>query len=212
MTKILLSFFLCIIFSTPGYNQDSKGISGIYFLRDVKDVSSAFNLKANYSFTFFYTIGNLTRTGSGRWSLENNSIIFSGRQQPPRPFKLFQGKKVNDNYITIQFTDENPDYIKDIQCILFTARGRQSIFTNKDGIAKFTKQEIDSIQVSSPLFPDKPYTFIPLNKIQNSFEFEFEKWIPEVFFNDFILSYAGNTLFGKHPVIAGNSFRYVKGN
>lgn len=212
MMKLLLPFLLCFVFYSPGYNQDSKEISGIYFLQDVKDVSSAFNLKPNYSFTFFYTKGSLTRTGSGRWSLENNSIIFTGRQQPPRPFKLFQGRKVNDNYITIQFTDENPYYIKDIQCILYTARGIQRIFTNKDGIAKFTKQEIDSIQISSPLFPDKPYTFIPLNKIQNSFEFEFEKWIPEVFFNDFILAYAGNTLFGKNPVIAGNSFRYVKGN
>lgn len=212
MLKIFLSLFLFTSFSLRGYCQDSKEISGIYFLRDVKDVSSAFNLKPNYSFTFFYTTGSLTRSGSGRWTLENNSIIFTGRPQPPRPFKLFQGRKVNDSYVTLQFSDDNPDYIKDIQCILYTARGRQKIFTNKDGIAKFTKQEVDSIQISSPLFPDKPYTFIPLNKIQNSFEFEFEKWIPEIFFNDFVLSYAGNTFFGKHPVLPGSSFRYVKEN
>lgn len=212
MFKILLLPLLFGSFCLSGYGQDSKEISGIYFLRDVKDVSSAFNLKPNYTFTFFYTTGSLTRTGSGRWTLEKNTIIFNGRPQPPRPFKLFQARKVNDNFITIQFSDENPDYIKDIQCILFTARGRQRIFTNKDGIAKFTKQEIDSVQFSTPLFPDKPYTFIPLNKIQNSFEFEFEKWVPEVFFNEFVLAYSGNALTGRHPVLQGNGFLYIKEN
>jgi hypothetical protein len=213
MRKSYLLFIIAFTCTAYVYAQDAKTIAGTYFLKDVKEVSSAFNLKPNYTFTFFYTRGKLTRTGSGRWDLEKNTISFNGRAKPARDFKLVSSRRVNDNFITVQFFNDNDtSFLKDIQCTLFTARGRQKIFTNKDGIVQFTKQEIDSLQIRSPLFPDHPFTFIPLNKLQNSFEFEFEKWVPEVFFEDFTLQLNNSALTGRHPLLNGNTFLYVKEN
>jgi len=213
MRKLFIFFSIILALHVAGYTQDAKEIAGTYFLKDVKDVASAFNLKPNYTFTFFYTKGALTRTGSGRWNIEKNTVTFSGRAKPARDFKLVSARKVNDNFVTVQFSDENnPTYAGDIECTLFTARGKQKKFTTKDGVAQFAKQEIDSIQFNSPLFPDHPFTFIPFNKLQNNFEFTFEKWVSEVFFEDFTLQLSGNMLAGKHPLLKGGAFQYVKDN
>ncbi|MFT3704423.1 MAG: hypothetical protein QM802_18790 [Agriterribacter sp.] len=213
MSRIYVSVIAMMTIIQTVFAQDAKEIAGTYFLKDVQGVASGFNLKPNYTFTFFYTKDNLTRTGSGRWDIEKNTISFNGRPRPARDFKLVSARKVNDNFVTVQFSDENDGtYIKDIQCTLYTARGRQKIFTNKDGIVQFTRQEIDSLQILSPLFPDHPFTYIPLNKIQNSFEFSFEKWVAEVFFEDFTLQLSNNVLSGKHPLLKGNTFLYIKDN
>lgn len=213
MRKYVIVFLITVASFINSYAQDAKAIAGTYFLKDVKDITSAFNLKPNYTFTFFYTQGKFTRTGSGRWDIDKNVVTFNGRAKPARDFKLLLARKVNDNFITVQFSNEgDTSFLSGIQCTLYTARGRQKIFTNKDGIVQFTKQEIDSLQILSPLFPDHPFTFIPFNKLQNSFEFEFEKWVPEVFFEDFTLQLNNAVLMGRHPLLKGNSFLYVKDN
>ena len=51
---------------------------------------------------------------------------------------------------------------------------------------------------------------IVTNKIQNNFEFAFEKWIAEVFFEDFTLLFANDMLVGQHPLLNGRQFRSVK--
>ncbi|MBN8785728.1 MAG: hypothetical protein J0I84_01415 [Terrimonas sp.] len=200
---LLVAFSLCA--------QQNNEAAGTYFLQDVKDTNSGFTLKPNYTFTFFYTKDQFTRTGSGRWTLDNNIITFNSRLKPARDFKLLSSRSVNDNFITIAFTDDNPLYIKDIECTLYTARGRQKKFTNAEGIVQFTKQEIDSVKIISSFFPDHPFTYIPLNKIQNNFVFELEKWISEVFFSDFTLQFSNPHLSGRHPLLPGQ-FRYTKDN
>jgi hypothetical protein len=193
------------------YAQQNNAAAGAYFLQDVKETTSGFTLKPNYTFTFFYTKGQLTRTGSGSWTLNNNVITFNSRLKPARDFKLLSSRRVNDDFVTIAFSNNNPLYIKDIECTLYTARGRQKKFTDAQGIVRFNKQEIDSVKMISSFFPDHPFTFIPLNKIQNNFEFEFEKWISEIFFTDFTLQYSTPHLLGRHPLLAGQ-FRYTKDN
>ncbi|MFT3750916.1 MAG: hypothetical protein QM768_21560 [Agriterribacter sp.] len=193
------------------YAQQNNEAAGSYFLQDVKETSSGFTLKPNYTFTFFYTKGQFTRTGSGRWTLDNNIITFNSRLKPARDFKLLSSRRVNDNFVTITFADDNPLYIKDIECTLYTARGRQKKFTNAEGIVQFTRQEIDSVKIISSVFPDHPFTYIPLNKIQNNFVFEPEKWISEVFFTDFTLQLSNPHLLGRHPLLSGQ-FRYTRDN
>ncbi len=205
--QLLLSF---CFFASPLAAQQANDLAGSYFLEGVKETASGFQLKPNYTFTFFFTYGGLDRYGSGRWSQEKNNIVFNSRIKPARDFKLLSARKVNDNFVTIKFTDNNPGIVRNIECILYTPKGRQKLFTGNDGVVKFPKNTVDSLQVFSPLFPDHPFTFIVTNKIQNSFEFAFEKWIAEVFFEDFTLKLNNNTLVGQHPLLNGNQFRYVK--
>lgn len=203
----LLIFFFCISTLLPA--QDPKDISGSYYAEGIKDAKSGFNLNSNYSFNFFYTKNGIDRYGTGRWFVEKNTIVLGSRSKPARFYSLLSSRRVNDNFVTITFTDENPALVKNIECILFTERGRQRLFSKADGTVKFTKQTIDSIQIRSLIFPDHPYTLIPGNKLQNSFEFALEKSIFEVFFEDLTLLYTDQVLTGAHPLLKGQ-FRYVK--
>ncbi|MBX3253612.1 MAG: hypothetical protein KF862_05675 [Chitinophagaceae bacterium] len=210
---MIKNFFLpvvLLIITCSARAQEAKDIAGGYFLEAVKDVKSGFQLSPNYTFKFFFTQNGIDRYGSGRWELDKNTIVFTGRLKPARSYKLLSARRVGDNFVTIQFTDDNPAIIKNIECILFTARGRQKLFTNADGVVRFNKFEVDSIQVRSSLFPDHPFTYICTNKIQNSFEFSFERSVYEVFFDNFVLLYANNMLVGPHPLLKGNQFRFVK--
>lgn len=212
MTKRFGVLVLLISVTTGLWAQDAKELEGGYFLDGVKDVKSGFQLSANYTFKFFLNQNGIDRYGSGRWEVDKNTIVFTGRPKPARDFKLLAARRVNDNFVTVKFTDDNPAIIKNIECNLFTARGRQKLFTNAEGIVRFNKFEVDSIQIRSLLFPDHPFTFICTNKIQNNFEFGFDKSIYEVFFDNFILLYTNNMLVGQHPLLKGNQFRYVKSN
>lgn len=210
MKKTIQLVFSICFFTSPVVAQQANNLAGSYFLEGVKETASGFQLKPNYTFTFFFTYGGLDRYGSGRWSQEKNTIVFNSRVKPARDFKLLSARRVNDNFVTIKFTDNNPGIVRNIECILYTPRGRQKLFTGDDGVVRFPKNTVDSLQVFSPLFPDHPFTFIVTNKIQNSFEFAFEKWIAEVFFQDFTLLLTNNMLVGQHPLLNGNQFRYVK--
>lgn len=209
--KKIIQLLLSFCFFAPSLvGQPTHDLAGGYFLEGVKETASGFQLKPNYTFTFFFTYGGLDRYGSGRWSQEKNTIVFNSRIKPARNFKLLSARRVNDNFVTVKFTDNNPAIVRNIECILYTPRGRQKLFTGNDGVVKFPKNTVDSLQVFSPLFPDHPFTFIVTNKIQNNFEFAFEKWIAEVFFEDFSLMLNNNMLVGQHPLLNGNQFRYVK--
>ncbi|MCO5239093.1 MAG: hypothetical protein M9904_03465 [Chitinophagaceae bacterium] len=210
MKKIILVFIHFVFFNLSLFAQESGDVSGSYFLEGVKETTSGFRLKPNYTFSFFFTYSGLDRYGSGSWTPGKNTIVFNSRTKPARDFKLLSARRVNDNFVTIQFTDDNPGLIRNIECILYTARGRQKLFTGDDGRVQFPKNVVDSIQVFSPLFPDHPFTYIVTNKIQNSFEFAFEKWIREVFFDNFTLVLKDNVLTGQHPLLKGNQFRYKK--
>ncbi len=189
--------------------QDTKEMSGSYYMEGVNDAKSGFNLSSNSTFSFFYTKNGIDRYGSGRWFLEKNTIVFGSRRKPAKVYSLLSSRRVNDNFVTITFTDDNPELVKNIECVLFTERGRQRLFTKNDGIVRFTKQTIDSIQIRSLLFPDHPFTLVPGNKLQNSFEFAFEKSVFEVFFEEFTLSYTDRVMTGPHPLLKGQ-YRYVK--
>lgn len=211
MKKLLLFVFITLV-GTASYAQDPSDLSGNYYLEGGGEgVKSGFYLNKNYTFKFFFSKAGIERHGSGRWEADKNTIVFNGRVAPARVYKLYAAKRVNDNFVTLRFTDDNPDVLKNIECILYTARGRQKLFTNAEGVVKFTKQEVDSVQIKSPVFPDHAHTYIPNNKIQNSFEFGFEKSIFEVFFENFVLLNTTNGLLvGRHPLLKGNQFRYVK--
>lgn len=210
MYKTGTILFFLVFFINTILAQQANGIAGNYILDGVENVKSSFLLKSNYTFTFSYNYKGIDRYGSGRWMTEKNTIVFTSRLQPARNYKLLSARRVNDNYVTIKVTDPDPLIVKGVECILFTSRGKQKLFTGDDGIVRFPKHVVDSIQVFSPLFPDHSFSYIVSNKIQNNFEFSFEKWIAEVFFKDFTLRVTNNLLIGPHPFLKGNQFRYSK--
>ncbi|HEX5026712.1 MAG TPA: hypothetical protein VFV68_15635 [Agriterribacter sp.] len=202
--------FVMLSFTNLSAQQQESDVTGSYFLEGVRETASGFQLKNNNTFTFFFTYGGLDRYGSGIWEMNKNTLVFNSRSKFHKDFQVLSAKRVNDNFVTIKFSNDNPGLNRDIECILYTARGRQKLYSNEEGIVKFPKNVVDSIQIFSALFPDHPFTFIVTNKIENSFEFAFDKSIAEVFFENFTLLLTNNMLVGKHPLLNGNQFRYVK--
>jgi len=49
-----------------------------------------------------------------------------------------------------------------------------------------------------------------VDKNLNYFEFKFKPWIAEVFFTDFPLTFTGNELTGKHPLLEEKIYHYEK--
>jgi len=197
-------------FTTLFAQKQESDVTGSYFFEGGREPASGFQLKSNNTFTFFFTYGGLDRYGSGIWETDKNTLIFNSRSRPRKNFQVLSAKRVNDNFVTVKFSNDNAGLNRDIECILYTARGRQKLYTNDEGIVKFPKNVVDSIQMFSAIFPDHPFTFIVTNKIENSFEFAFDKSIAEVFFQDFTLLLTNEMLVGKHPLLNGNQFRYVK--
>ena len=60
------------------------------------------------------------------------------------------------------------------------------------------------------LCPDRFSVFTIENKMHNFFEFSIEKWIAEVFFENFMLKVEKNELNGKHPLLEKENYRYEK--
>lgn len=210
MKQISIPLVYVFCFVSVLQAQETSGAHGNYFLEGVMETASGFNLKPNYTFSFFFTYDALDRYGSGTWSQDKNIVTFNSRIKPRRDFKLLAARRTNDQFVIIKFSAENPGLINGIECILYTARGRQKLFTGNDGIVKFPKNTVDSIQIFSPLFPDHPHTHVVFNKIHNSFEFAIDNGIAEVSFQDFKLVLTRNMLTGQHPLLNGNNFHYRK--
>src|SRR5690606_33698313 len=113
-----LLFGICA-FASPLFAQEPDDISGAYFLEGVRETASGFQLKPNYTFTFFFTYGGLDRYGSGRWAQEKNTVVFNSRIKPARDFRLLSARRVNDNFVTVKFTDNNSALVNGIECTLY---------------------------------------------------------------------------------------------
>ncbi|HLK28414.1 MAG TPA: hypothetical protein VKT28_07525 [Puia sp.] len=189
--------------------QQKDAVAGEYYLQGVMETASGIQLKPDSTFEFFYSYGALDRYGSGKWSIANHSIELNSRTRPPLDFKLISGKKTAENSITIKISDKNTNLLRYVLCIVKTKNGEHQQMTNVEGIAQFPKEKADSVSLIFQWCPDRFSTF-NINSDNNYFEFGFEPWIAEIFFEHFQLKIEKNKLTGKHPLMEGDNFRYVK--
>ena len=91
-----------------------------------------------------------------------------------------------------------------------TSAGAEEIQTNNEGIAQIKFQPVDSIALIFTICPDRYSVFPVTDKNDNYFSFQFEPWIAEVFFENFVLNFKSNMLSGGHPLMNGDDFSYEK--
>jgi len=60
------------------------------------------------------------------------------------------------------------------------------------------------------LSAERVSTFTLNNAMHNFYTFRFEPWIVEVFFKEFTLQFVKDHLEGKHPLLEGENYKYVK--
>ncbi|GAO43494.1 hypothetical protein [Flavihumibacter petaseus] len=81
---LILHLVLNMAFSADAQTS----LAGDYYLQGVHEVASAFRLKPDSTFEFFFSYGALDRTGTGRWSVAGGRIVFQSRPWPGSDFRL----------------------------------------------------------------------------------------------------------------------------
>jgi hypothetical protein len=195
---------------TGAAQPGSSEIAGEYYLRGVMETASGLRLNADSSFEFFYSYGALDRQGKGKWQLQKNLIILNSSPKPKSDFALIKSEEIKGDSIFVKITDNNNMVLRYVKCDFQI--GNQIISANTDaaGRASIPQTKFESLELIFTICPDRPTVFVDLNKNHNYFEFRFEKWICEVVFKDLKLRIDKNGLTGQHPLLAGDSFSYIK--
>jgi len=209
-------FFACILllFSQQiAMGQQSKkglNIAGDYNLSGVMETASGIRLNADSSFQFFYSYGASDREGSGTWTLRENTLVLNSKPRPAKDFRLISSSHKTGNDFTISLSVPNSALYTFFKCQLKTADSQFIFKPDKDGLLIAPMGPYQEIGLVFSLCGDRPSYFNDLNKEHNYYQFEIEKWICEVFFDNITLIFKEQKLVGQHPLIPGNQFTYLK--
>jgi hypothetical protein len=202
-------YIIPLLLMAKSVQSQNPSPTGEYYLRGVMETASGFQLNPDSSFQFFYSYGMLDRFGTGKWTLKNDQVIFNSRTRPPVDFKMLVCRSEPGDSITIAIRDNNEVLLRYVHCQIITQSGVKELKTDESGIARFPKENFDSLALIFQLCPDR-FSVFPSNPKSNYYEFGFEPWIVEVFFDHFTLQYQSIQLFGGHPLMQGTSFRYER--
>jgi len=190
--------------------QTSENIAGAYYLQGVMETGSGFKLNRDSSFEFFYSYGALDRYGSGKWKLENHKIILNSKPCPGKDFKMTDSATNDDNFTTIKIDDKNTQLFPFVHCLIHTKNGDTLLGADHNGYIIIHEKSPDTIYLISELSAERVSVFTINNTKKNFYTFRFEPWIFEVFFKEFTLQFVKDHLEGKHPLLDGENYGYVK--
>lgn len=201
-----------IVFASCSLQAQTTSMTGDYYLTGVMETASGFRLNTDSTFEFFFSQGALDRVGSGTWSVKNNTILFNSKRRPALDFALIESRRIPGDSVVIIIKDRNTAILRYVDCLLKGSSGNQKGTTDADGIIIFPAQDVEAISLIFQLCPDRYSEFIPEARNRNYFVFRMEPWIAEVFFEQFQLTILNNRLIGRHPLLKGDNFQYVKRN
>jgi hypothetical protein len=210
MRIFILAMLVILRCSLLPAQKTTMDLSGAYFMQGVMETASVFELKPDSSFEFFFSQGALDRYGKGTWSVKDGMVYFKSKQRPAADFALISGKKIPGDILTVRISEKNTMILPYTEVMINAGGKILQHTTNSHGEAIFTKTSIDSIGLLFRLCPDRISSFVIADKELNYFEFRFEPWIAEVFFEGFSLKMDDKELNGRHPMLKGEDFKYVK--
>lgn len=188
-----------------------NNIVGEYYLSGVMETASGIKLDADSTFQFFFSYGALDRSGSGRWSIKNNSLVLnSSKSYPGRDFKLTDSSTDNNNFITLKIEDPNQNVLRYVHCLAVIKDSVTIFDADHDGIIILPNRSVESFQLISEFSPERSSPFTVDNKKFNVFTFHFEPWTMEVFLHDFTLQLNNGNLKGTHPLLKEGTYNYLK--
>lgn len=204
---LTLVFFTCF---NKMNAQTTNNIAGTYYLHGVMETGSGIKLNEDSSFEFFYSYGALDRYGSGKWSIQNNSVVLNSRPYPGSDFKMLASGTDNNKFTTVKIEEKNPAFFTFVYCMVRTKNGDTLLRSDSHGYIKVPGKTIDTIHLLFKLCPEKVSTFTLDIAKHNVFTFGFEPWIVEVFFKDFNLQFVTDHLEGKHPLLGEKVYQYLR--
>lgn len=206
MFRLIIS--LLMITGTGAAAQNS--ITGEYYIKNVRETASGFQLNDDSTFRFFYSSGALDRTGSGKWKLEGNRIIFNSNQKHKSDFRLLRSSKKAGDSVTIMIVDKNEILTHYVYAGLKTGKIQPKLQELPKGVIRFPRQAFDAIVLAFEFTPERTSEIAISDRLHNYFEIGFEDWLMEVFFSDFSLVLDGKLLKGGHPMMRSGNYVYEK--
>jgi len=203
-TAAVLLIFTCLMLNLKA----QKNITGEYYLQGVMETASGFKLNADSSFEFFFSYGALDRYGSGKWSVNNDSVILNSKPSPGKDFKLASSVASNNTFSTIKIEDANTNLYRFVYCRVKTAN-EDSIFSFDEDGSLTLPYAADSIELLSELCPERGSVFA-MDKSPMIYTFNFQPWILEVFFNQTAFHFTDGYLEGRHPLLDDKIYRFEK--
>jgi hypothetical protein len=185
-----------------------KNISGEYYLQGVMETASGFKLNADSTFEFFFSYGALDRYGSGKWSVNNNTVILNSKPSPGKDFKLANSVASNNKFSTIKIEDKNTNLYRFVYCRIKTAN-KDSIFSFDEGESLRLPYTADSLEFLSELCPERSSVFA-IDKSPMIYTFNIQPWILEVFFNQAAFHFTDDYIEGRHPLLDDKIYRFEK--
>ena len=187
---------LFFVFTSLMLNLNAqKNITGEYYLQGVMETASGFKL-------------NDDRYGSGKWSMNKDSIILNSKPSPGKDFKLANSITSTNKFSIIKIEDSNTDLYRFVYCRVKTAT-EDSIFSFENDGNLVLPFAADSIEFLSELCPERSSVFA-IDKSPMIYTFNFQPWILEVFFNQTAFHFKDDYLEGKHPLLDDKVYRFEK--
>ena len=206
--KTIICLLLVFISLTTNIHAQ-KNMEGEYVLEGVREMACVFKLNSDSSFEFYFSYGALDRYGSGKWAIDKNNIIFTGKPSPGKDYKLVNTSATNSNFPVLKIEDKNTYLYRMIYGRLLSPQHDTIIAFNDKGILNLP-YAVDSIQLLSDLCPEKASSFTLQSK-PLTYTFNFEPWILEVFFNGNTFHYEEGFFEGDFPLLrSGRTYRFVK--
>ena len=197
-----------LIFISSILQLNAQSLAGEYYLQGVMETASGFKLNTDSSFEFYFSYGALDRYGSGKWSVNKDSIIFNSKQYPGKDFKLVNSVAATNNVSVLKIENANTNLYRLVYCRFKSADTDTIINFDEDGTLVFPFA-VDSIELLSELCSERSSTFA-VNAKPSVYTFNFEPWILEVFFNNHALHYSDDYLEGRHPLLDDKIYRFNK--
>lgn len=194
----LLTLTFAITFS-PFAQTNKTHLVGEYYLMNLPEVGSGFQINEDSSFVFFLSYGAMDRQTEGKWHLEENNIVFNSNNKSKQSFLLEKEEQNNDQQILIQFSNTNKLMNKYLSAMLFSNGNKLMEKANDEGKIIFPAIKVDTIVLFFVWCPDKQSTFIPSNTNNNKFTFSPLNTLMDVVFDELKMKLNDNNMSGRLP-------------
>lgn len=210
IVKKIFLFILILISVMNTIAQTLATIAGEYYLKGVMEMASGIKLNTDSSFEFFFSYGALDRSGAGKWSLKNNTIILNSPLPASQDFALVSNKTVNNDQLTIKILEQNPAFLSGVYAVIKSNDKEFEAVSNNNGEISFPKVRVDSITLRFDFCPEKKSVFTFIKKDDNYFEFRFEPTIMDINFENITLRLIDDGLEGQHPLLNKGIYQFKK--
>jgi len=207
MRTLLILFLLS---TSIKMHAQSPTPEGIYYLEGVMETASGFKLDKDSTFEFFFSQGALDRTGKGSWKQNGELLTFQSPGILGPGFILQKSSKEKHSKIVVIINEPNSMLLSFIYVRLYEDDKSEFLKMGTDGRMEIESDKFTKIEFLFELCPERTYSFEKTKEQGNYFEFTIDPGIMDVYFDNLVYKIEGDYLKGKHPLLRGEEFLFLK--